>query len=644
MRWLSSRYARALVVSALSAATVLAASVTAPAVADYRVPGIDISKYQGRIDWRAVGTSNVRFAIMRATLGNDYRDERYARNVALARANGIVVGAYHFAKPGHVYADPRQEADHFLRVARIGPGDILPVLDIEYSGGRSARQLRHWAIRWLNRVETRTGVRPMIYSGNHFWRGAMNNTRWFARRGYALWVAHWYVGAPSVPAGDWGGRGYTVWQWSAVGRFAGIRGPVDRDYVRGSLGQATIASIRVQPSEGGTVVGPRLICGGMMSVCSRMANPGDLVTLTARPADGRRVLRWTGDCVHAGDAPTCTVSAFRGKTVSVVFGGGDDGDAAAAAEHGQNAKNAKSHASSPSTAPTPSPTPSPLPVPSPSSSSSPSREAAPTVPLAEPASVVRAAEADDGTRFSWSRKVDRRAIGGSYRWERRARASVEYAFRGGRVTLYTIQGRSMGRARISIDGVRVATIDGYRRRLRSIGHRFSGLGAGEHTLTVTPLGEKRRAAGDRRVAVDALRWGGRLLRDPEPEAVAWATVENHAASDGGFAISDAAGAQMALDFSGSAISLEIVQGPAGGRAKVWVDGRHVRTVDLYSPKRRFEQVGLAAGLSQGPHRARLVVVKERHRRSRGHEVAIDRWIVTYRPERGRQHAYGHLNH
>jgi GH25 family lysozyme M1 (1,4-beta-N-acetylmuramidase) len=632
LRWFSSRYERVLVVVALSLATVLATSVTSPARADYQVPGIDVSKYQRRIDWRAVATSDVRFAIMRATLGNEYRDGKYARNVAGAREHGIVVGAYHFAKPGPVPADPRQEADHFLRVARIAPGDIVPVLDIEYSGNRSARQLRVWAIRWLNRVETRTGVRPMIYSGNHFWRGAMNNTRWFARQGYSLWVAHWYVEDPSVPGGDWGGRGYTVWQWSATGRIPGIRGPVDRDRIRGNLGLVTIASIRLQPAEGGLIVGPRLVCGGPISVCSRMVSPGEVVTLTARPSGGRRVLRWTGACSHAGDAPTCTLSAFREKTVSVVFAGGE----AAGENEGSSASVAPSIS--------PSPSPSPRPAPSPSSSSAPSREAAPTVPLAEPASAARAADAGDGTRFTWSRKADRHAIGGSYRWERRARASVEYAFRGGSVTLYTMRGRSMGRAEISIDGVRVAKIDGYRRRAGSLGHRFAELGAGRHTLTVTPLGEKRRAATGRRVAVDALRWGGRLRPDPVPEAVAWSTVGDRAASEGRFAISDAAGAEMALAFSGSAISLEVVQGPAGGRAKVWVDGRHVRTIDLYAPKRRFEPVGLAAGLADGPHRARLVVLKERHRKSNGHEVAVDRWIVSYRPERGRHHAYGHRNH
>ncbi|HEX5938240.1 MAG TPA: GH25 family lysozyme [Actinomycetota bacterium] len=639
MRRFSSRSARVLVTFALSLAAVVATSVASPAVADYRVPGIDVSKYQGKIDWRAVGFSKVRFAIMRATLGNAYRDGKYARNVDGARANGIVVGAYHFAKPGLAPQDPRLEADHFLRVARVAPGDIVPVLDIEDSGGLSERQLRSWALRWLNRVETRTGVRPMIYAGNHFWRGSMGNTGWFGRRGYSLWVAHWYVPAPSVPGGDWAGRGYTVWQWSARGNIPGIRGPVDRDWVRGSLGRATIASIEVQPSDGGRILGPRLVCGGLMSVCSRMVSPGDPVTLTARPSDGGRVLRWTGACVHAGDASTCTLSAFRAKTVSVVFSGPGAAEGAEAAEEPTTASAAPAPSPSPSPDPSPSPSPNPSPSPSPDPSPSPSPN-----PSAEPASAARAPGPADGTRFSWSLRIDRHAIGGSYRWERRASASVAYAFRGDRITLYTIEGPSMGRAKVSIDGVRVATIDGYRPRLRSVGRRFTGLGWGRHTLRVVPLGDKRPAARDRRVAVDALRWDGHLHPDPKPEAVSWATVENRAASDGRLAISDAVGAQMAFDFTGSAISLDAVRGPAGGRATVWVDGRHVRTIDLYAPSSRVEPVEVAAGLADGPHQARLVVQKERNRASKGREVAIDRWIVSYRPERGRPHAEGHRNH
>ena len=637
---------RVLVTLALSVATVLATSATAPALAEYKVPGIDVSKYQGRIDWGLVATSKVRFAIMRATLGNNYRDGKYARNVAGARAYGIVPGAYHFAKPGPAPWDPRREADHFLRVVDLAAGDIVPVLDIEDSGGLSASQLRVWALRWLRRVESRTGVRPMIYSGNHFWRGSMDNTWWFATRGYSLWVAHWYVPSPSVPGGHWGGRGYTVWQWSATGNIPGIRGPVDRDWVRGTLGQGTIASIRVEHPDRGAIVGSRILCGGVVSACARLASPGTLVTLRARPASDARFVRWTGDCAHAGEAETCTVSAFREKTVTAIFGEreGSDGEAAADGPAEASATPAPSPSPTPPPPPTPSPTLDPSPSPSRVASSASTPAATMPAPVAEPRSADRAADAGDGTRFSWSRKVDRRAIGGSYRWERRASAKVEYAFRGGSVTLYTIAGPSMGRAKVSIDGARVATIDGYARRIRSIGHRFTGLGGGSHRLTVTPLGRKRPAARDRRIAVDALRWGGLLRPDPRPKAVSWARANDRTASEGRFAISDAAGAEMSLRFSGSALALEAVRGPAGGRAKVWVDGRPVRTIDLYAPERRFEPIEVAAGLGDGPHRARVVVLKDRHRASRGHEVAIDRWIVSYRPERGRHHAYGHRNH
>ncbi len=254
-----------------------------PALAGPRVPGIDVSKYQGRIRWSAVASTPVRFVIMRATKGNRYRDGKYARNLAGATEHRLVVGAYHFAKPGLARWDPRAEADHFLRVARVAAGDVVPVLDIEETGGLSPGQLRAWARAWLERVEARTGVRAMIYSGSHFWQGFMRNTTWFARRGHPLWVAHWYVGAPRVPGRRWGGRGFAVWQWSATGRIAGIRGDVDRDWLNGPLARGTIASLTLEPADGGLITGDRIACGGAHGRCFRLANPGDVITLTATP-------------------------------------------------------------------------------------------------------------------------------------------------------------------------------------------------------------------------------------------------------------------------------------------------------------------------------------------------------------------------
>lgn len=305
--------------TAVATAAVLTSPAAVPASADPRVPGIDVSKYQGRIHWPAVASTRIRFVIMRATKGNRYRDGRYARNLAGATQHQLVVGAYHYAKPGLARWDARAEADHFLRVARVAAGDVVPVLDIEETGGLSPGRLRTWARVWLARVEARTGVRAMIYSGSHFWQGYMRNTTWFARHGHPLWVAHWYVGAPRVPGRHWGGKGFAVWQWSARGRIAGIRGDVDRDWLKGPLTRGTIASLTLDPAEGGLITGERVACGGTHGRCFRLANPRDEITLRATPDRGAHLVGWTGACAPAGDARTCTVIAVDAKTVSAVF-------------------------------------------------------------------------------------------------------------------------------------------------------------------------------------------------------------------------------------------------------------------------------------------------------------------------------------
>jgi lysozyme len=317
--WVARRWTHAVFVLAVSTTAVLTTSGTVPASARLRVPGIDVSKYQGRIHWPAVASTPVRFVIIRATKGNRYRDGRYARNLLGATQNGLAVGAYHYAKPSSARWDARAEADHFLRVARVAAGDVVPVLDIEEAGGLSSGQLRVWARAWLERVEARTGVRAMIYSGVHFWQGFMRNTSSFARRGHQLWVAHWYVRAPEIPGRRWGGKGFTVWQWSASGKVDGIKGDVDRDRLNGPLTRGTIASLTLVPAEGGLVSGARVTCGGPHSRCFRLANPEDMITLKATPDRDAHLVRWTGACAEAGDARTCTVNAVGARTVSAVF-------------------------------------------------------------------------------------------------------------------------------------------------------------------------------------------------------------------------------------------------------------------------------------------------------------------------------------
>jgi lysozyme len=309
--------------AAVVSLTLIATIVVVPArhaIAAGRVRGIDVSKWQGDVDWSRVASTPVRFVIMRATRGNAYDDPRYAEYLAEASANGLVVGAYHRAKVGVAPGDARDEADHFLDVARNGAGDILPVLDIEDANGLSVAKLRAWVRRWLARVRGRTGVRPMIYSSPYFWRTYLGDTTWFADRGYPLWIAHWGVWRPDVPARGWSGHGWTFWQSTSTGRVSGIGPNVDRDRFNGAgLRRGTIASLRVTPPVGGAIRGPRIACGGAASRCRRLANPDTVLRLAAVPAAGASRRRWTGACGAAGSSPTCAVTALGAKIVSAVF-------------------------------------------------------------------------------------------------------------------------------------------------------------------------------------------------------------------------------------------------------------------------------------------------------------------------------------
>src|SRR6266545_3456664 len=96
------------------------------------IPGIDVSRHQGTIDWAQVEASGQRFVIAKASEGLFTVDPTYATNRAGAMAAGLVFGAYHFARPDLHPDDPTGEADHFVDTAQLGPGNIVPVLDLDW--------------------------------------------------------------------------------------------------------------------------------------------------------------------------------------------------------------------------------------------------------------------------------------------------------------------------------------------------------------------------------------------------------------------------------------------------------------------------------------------------------------------------------
>jgi GH25 family lysozyme M1 (1,4-beta-N-acetylmuramidase) len=638
--------ARGAVASAVTLITAVLTVVPAPSAvaAGTRVPGIDVSLWQGDVDWTAVASTPTRFVIMRATRGNAYVDPRYSTYLAEASANGLVVGAYHRAKVGNAPGDAKEEADHFVDVAQNAAGDVLPALDIEHHNGLTVPQLTKWVRTWLARVYSRTGVRAMIYSSPYFWRTYLGDTTWFADRGYPLWIAHWHVPSPFVPAGDWGGRGWTFWQWTSSGRVSGIGPNVDRDRFDGTrLMRGRIASIVVRRAAGGTIRGARIACGGGASKCRRLANPDKIVTLAAAPHRGALILRWTGVCSAAGSSPMCDVSALGNKEVSAVFGypvavelrGSGGGRVSSSPPRIRcGAMCRASFPAGSSVTLTPHADPGSAFTGWAGGCAGISRvcsltASGPRHVVARFSSVEKVEQNGPGTAFAWGRAARPDAIGGSYRWEQRAGARATYAFTGGFVTLFTVSGPGMGRSRIAIDGTSVATVDGYAPTfVTHVARRFSLLGPGPHTLAIRALATKRPAAAGTRVTVDALRWAGRIHATPSPISAAWAGVANAAASGGSYAFSDARGASSRLRFQGTGVSLRTLRGPAMGRAEIWMDGRFLRVLDLYAPGARFGTVRLAAGLADRSHTVLIVVTGTHRSASSGNRVAIDRWLVV----------------
>ena len=205
--------------------------VTAPAF-----QGIDVSHWQGTIDFDAVAGGGVRFVFAKATEGQTYDDPNYTTNRAGAGAAGLVFGAYHFARPDSGTDDAVKEADHFVDTALPESGDLLPVIDLEDSGGLSTSALTAWLWAFLGEVLDRTGVHALIYTSPSFWETYLGDTDAFAKGGYSLlWIAHWFVPTPTVPGNNWGGHGWTFWQNSDCITVPGIQGCVDSDFFNGII-------------------------------------------------------------------------------------------------------------------------------------------------------------------------------------------------------------------------------------------------------------------------------------------------------------------------------------------------------------------------------------------------------------------------
>ncbi len=192
--------------------------------------GIDVSKWQGSIDWGRVAGAGVHFAFARVSDGARTRDATFATNFRGMKSAGIVRGAYQFFRPGQ---DPIEQAELMLSMLEEAGGlttsDLPPALDLEAEDGIGIEDYRDRAQAWLDHVESGLGRRAIVYTGARFERFTGDA---FAR--YPLWAPHYkltYSGSCPNIADGW--SRWHFWQWTAMGRIDGIPGDVDRNVFDG---------------------------------------------------------------------------------------------------------------------------------------------------------------------------------------------------------------------------------------------------------------------------------------------------------------------------------------------------------------------------------------------------------------------------
>ncbi|MEJ8574702.1 GH25 family lysozyme [Microbaculum marinum] len=196
-----------------------------PKPTDFRVHGIDISRYQGEVDWEKASRGGVQFAWIKATEGGDYLDPMFYTNWYAAKVAGVPRGAYHF---WYFCRPVEEQLAWFIANVPNDPDALPPVIDMEWNNESKTCRRRPPASELLRDIkyfadglEEYYGKRPVIYTSVDFHEDVLVG----AFNGHHMWVRS-VAGHPSL---RYGNRRWTFWQYTAEGSVPGIDGNVDRN-------------------------------------------------------------------------------------------------------------------------------------------------------------------------------------------------------------------------------------------------------------------------------------------------------------------------------------------------------------------------------------------------------------------------------
>ncbi len=228
----------------MAAAVVFLALGTSNASAQTRTSGIDVSRWQGTINWTSVRGAGIRYAFAQATRGLTSPNDNFAANMINGKAAGVYMAPYHFAFPGDNSA--QTEANYFWNLAgpyiKADGMTLMPMLDVEtFTGHVGATSYTDWANQWCNAVVAKAAakgvtIKPIIYTSACF---ACNFNTGIAQWG--AFIANYNGQSPSTGTpwsscsgcNRWGT--WHFWQYTDSGSVAGISGAVDRDTYNGSV-------------------------------------------------------------------------------------------------------------------------------------------------------------------------------------------------------------------------------------------------------------------------------------------------------------------------------------------------------------------------------------------------------------------------
>jgi len=234
--------------------------------------GIDVASHQGLPNWASVKASGITYAWCKATEGLTFNDTTFIYNITNARAAGVLVGAYHYARPDNQIgvAGAQQEAEHFWNVVsnyiKSDGFYMVPVLDIEADltgAGYTQATLSQWVNAWCSYITNRAAsngiiLKPLVYTYVSYSSVWLNSTV----TNWPLWMAQ-YPGSPNPqtdsPSGTapWATSNWKFWQYSSTGTVPGISGDCDLDVFNGTsnglyafvIGGAPAPSFISEPSD-----------------------------------------------------------------------------------------------------------------------------------------------------------------------------------------------------------------------------------------------------------------------------------------------------------------------------------------------------------------------------------------------------------